>query len=155
MASYIYLVVEPPPQKPPAVGCRMFRFSVLAVILQTLLWVGAVALVWCRSLDLGIYHSCLLRAGSKGSVKIRDAAIVPPTVVLRGMLRVSDSLPRGLSRASIARGGMARLSTLRRPSAAAAVPSTGAAGSLPKQLVALDLATQPDRQVCLLLLLRL
>ena len=82
-------------------------------------------------------------------MKIRDASIVPPPVVLRGMLRVSDSLPRGISRASIARGGIGRLSTLRRPSAAAAGPGTGTAASPANKLVALDLATQIDRQVCL------
>ncbi len=86
-------------------------------------------------------------AGSKGSVKIRDAAVVPPAAVLRGMLRVSDSLPRGISRASIARGGMGRLSSLRRPSVAPAASTAAAESSPAKQMVALELAAQPDRQV--------
>lgn len=79
-------------------------------------------------------------AGSKGSVKIRDAATLPPPAVVRGMMHVS-SLPRGIARASIARRGTVAWRS----------SSLGAAGTLPaspsKPLVMVDLAAREESKV--------
>ena len=96
------------------------------------------------------FDDCLVDmcAGSKGSVKIRDVAVVQPPAVVRGMLRVSDSLPRGISRASIARGaGVARRSSMLRRTSAAAAASDPSRPSPAKQLVAMELASRAGRQV--------